>query len=282
MNGRLSTSTRKSGVYMPPLVKDWEKDVVYLVQIPRAGAIPSVSPYCMKLETWLRMANVPYRNVSNEFSHVSHKGQIPFVELNGRQYADSNHIITDLTKTFNVQLDNHLSEKEWANMQAYHCLVENSILWVNFYYRAINNNYLATNDGIMAHFTGFKKFWFKNVIMGQRKRALKKKCDAFGIGRDTPYEVEMVGKKWLTALSIFLDDKKFLMGDLPTTVDATAFATLCQFYYLPVNADLKNLIEEKRNLIDYIRNMREEYWPDWGECTTTLSLQTKPKQKEVD
>uniref|UniRef100_A0A914XXT9 Uncharacterized protein n=1 Tax=Panagrolaimus superbus TaxID=310955 RepID=A0A914XXT9_9BILA len=240
MNGRLSSSSRKSGIYMPPLVKDWEKDVVYLVQIPRAGAIPSVSPYCLKLETWLRMANIPYRNISNEFSHVSHKGQVPFVELNGRQYADTNHIITDLTKTFNVQLDSHLSEKEWADMQAYHCLVENAILW------------------------------------------LKKKCDAFGIGKDTPYEVETVGKKWLTALSIFLDEKKFMMGDTPTTVDATTFATLCQFYYLPVNADLKNLIEEKRNLIDYIRNMREEFWADWGECTTTLSLQTKPKQKEID
>lgn len=74
----------------------------------------------------------------------------------------------------------------------------------------------------------------------------------------------------------------FLNKKINFKVDATTFATLCQFYYLPVNADLKNLIEEKRNLIDYIRNMREEFWPDWGECTTTLSLQTKPKQKEID
>ena len=90
--------------------------------------------------------------------------------MNGRQHADSNQIIADLSKTFNVQLDKHLSEKEWADMQAYHCLVENSLLWVNFYYRTINNSYLATNDGILAHFTGFKKFWFTNVVMGQRRR----------------------------------------------------------------------------------------------------------------
>lgn len=42
------------------LVKDWEKDLVYLVQTPRAGSIPSLSPFCLKLETWLRMADVRY------------------------------------------------------------------------------------------------------------------------------------------------------------------------------------------------------------------------------
>ena len=47
---------------MPELVKrDWEKDVVYLVQFPRAGSVPSVSPFALKLETWLRMADVKYK-----------------------------------------------------------------------------------------------------------------------------------------------------------------------------------------------------------------------------
>ena len=157
----------------PLVVKDWEKDVVYLIQIPRAGAIPSLSPYCFKLETWLRMAEIRYHNISNDFTYVSEKGQIPFIELNGRQIADSNHIITALTKIFNVELDKELTPKEWADSIAYHHLIEQGILWGNLYFRSINNNFMATSDGIISHFTGFKKLVFKNFIMGQRRRNVR-------------------------------------------------------------------------------------------------------------
>lgn len=40
------------------------------------------------------------QNVSNEFKIMSEKGQIPFIELNGRHYADSVHIIDVLKHEF--------------------------------------------------------------------------------------------------------------------------------------------------------------------------------------
>ncbi|KAE9556219.1 hypothetical protein FO519_000558 [Halicephalobus sp. NKZ332] len=263
------------------LVRDWEKDVVYLVQIPRAGAIPSLSPFCFKLETWLRMAGIKYHNVSNDFTHVSYKGQIPFIELNGRQIADSDHIIMELTKIFNVELDKNLTPLEWANSIAYHHLIEHGILWGNLYFKSINNNFMATPDGVINHFTGFKKFIFKSFILGQRRRSFAAKCKAQGIGLDTPAEVEATLKNQIKALSTFMGESKFLIKDVPTTVDAVCFSALCHFYYLPINKMIKNYIDEQENLVDYMRRMKEEFWSDWNEATTNLSLQTKPKNKNI-
>jgi hypothetical protein len=39
---------------------DFEQDVVYLYQFCRTPFLPSLSPYCLKVETWLRLAGVKY------------------------------------------------------------------------------------------------------------------------------------------------------------------------------------------------------------------------------
>ena len=39
---------------------DFEQDKVYLYQFTRAKCIPSMSPFCLKVETWLRMADLNY------------------------------------------------------------------------------------------------------------------------------------------------------------------------------------------------------------------------------
>ncbi|KAK6627248.1 hypothetical protein RUM44_009725 [Polyplax serrata] len=40
--------------------QNYEKDVVYLYQFSRTPVIPSLSPYCLKVETWLRLAGIKY------------------------------------------------------------------------------------------------------------------------------------------------------------------------------------------------------------------------------
>ena len=39
---------------------DFEKDVVYLFQFSRCPTIPSASPFCLKVENWLRMNGIQY------------------------------------------------------------------------------------------------------------------------------------------------------------------------------------------------------------------------------
>lgn len=44
---------------------NFDKDTVYLYQFSRTPLLPSLSPYCLKVETWLRLASLKYE-VSNK------------------------------------------------------------------------------------------------------------------------------------------------------------------------------------------------------------------------
>ena len=60
---------------------------------------------------------------------MSSKGQIPFIEYNGREIADSNLVIAELSKLLDKHLDSHLNAREKADATAYHALIEGSIFW---------------------------------------------------------------------------------------------------------------------------------------------------------
>jgi len=42
-------------------VKDFEEDMVYVFQFTRSPQIPSISPFCLKLESWLKLHGVKYQ-----------------------------------------------------------------------------------------------------------------------------------------------------------------------------------------------------------------------------
>ena len=79
---------------------------------PRSPFSPSLSPFCLKLETWLRISKVPFETTTT--LQASTKGKSPWIVYNGRAIADSSIIVNFLTREFNVGLDSHLTDEQRA------------------------------------------------------------------------------------------------------------------------------------------------------------------------
>jgi len=264
------------------IVRDWKQDVINLIQYPRAGIIPSPSPFALKLETWLRIVKLNYTNVSNEFKFGSAKNQIPFIELNGRQIADSNFIIELLKNSHNLNIDRNLSSKERADERAYSVLIEESLFRTLMYNRSRNFQWMGTEKGVIRHFTGIKKFIAEKIVFKQIQSKLKSAANAQGIGRHTPAEVDEIAKRDLSALSTFLGDKHYFFGDRPSSLDATAFGVLAQLTETPLdNSDIKNFIDQSTpNLLEFVRRIQREYWPDWDILTQNLVMNAEDVNKK--
>ncbi|CAJ0930496.1 unnamed protein product, partial [Mesorhabditis belari] len=255
--------------------RDWKEGTVYLFQFPRTHLIPSPSPFSLKLETWLRMNDIAYENISTEFKKTSSKGQVPFIEFNGRQFADSNQIIVYLIKELHKEsLDGNLSQQDLAYRQAFHHLLEQSIFWSMVCNRAQTGDWLFSDKGAGSHFSGLKKTLAQKLGPMFFKKKLTSMAHSQGYGRHSIEEIEQQMIKDLDSLSTFLGSKHFFFGDKATTFDATAFGHLCQVVYTPIATAgvLKHIEEQNKNLIDFLERMKANYWPDWNDATENLSF----------
>lgn len=65
------------------------KDAIILHQFARPNnGVPSLSPFCLKMETYLRMADLPYQNYFG--GKRSAKGKMPRIEYYHEKFLEQN------------------------------------------------------------------------------------------------------------------------------------------------------------------------------------------------
>ncbi|KAL7642995.1 UNVERIFIED_CONTAM: hypothetical protein RMT77_006284 [Armadillidium vulgare] len=284
--------TKKEVAQPKPAVHklDFEKDVIYLYQFTRTPVLPSLSPYCLKVETWLRLAGLKYENVDHRLKYKSKKGQLPFVEVNGEEIADSAIIIKELGQRYNTDLDAGLSAEQRNVAHANISMIENHLAWVVKWWRC-----KCPGDWVRAAKLNLQQALntrIPNAVLNfafkLRYRQAAKKVRAHGIGVHKPEEIEEFGHNDLKVLSDLLGDKQFFFGDSPTTLDVVAFANLAQVAFLDkeVNYSLRDWMQENcTNLVSFCERMKERAFPDWDEMCANLDLNShlpKPPPKEEE
>lgn len=72
----------------------------------------------------------------------SKKGQLPFIELNGEEIADSAIIIRELSVKFDKDLNAGLTQEQRNIAHATISMIENHLVWILFYWRTKNPDLL--------------------------------------------------------------------------------------------------------------------------------------------
>ena len=87
--------------------------MIRLNQGPRGWDTPNLSPFCTKLEAYLRMAEIPYEAIEGD-PRKAPKGKIPWIEVDGESIGDSSLIIDHLKRQLGDPLDARLSDEQHA------------------------------------------------------------------------------------------------------------------------------------------------------------------------
>jgi len=231
---------------------------VLLHQFAPSDLVPSGSPPCLKLETFLRMTKIPYEN---EYGMTfSKKGKMPWIEFNGREIADSNFCIRFLMKEFRVDVDSHLNLTERAIGHTVRTMLEENTYWSLAYYRWFTDFAVGMREKLFGHL--FPPLKYLIFYMVQRK--VGKDLWNHGIGRHTEQELFKIAERDLLAVSEILGPKKFVFGDKPCLADAGLFAFIAGSAWDCPESPFAELTKTKlKNLEKHAQRMKELYYPDW-------------------
>jgi len=260
----------------PPPVhkKDFATDVVYVYQFSRTPTVPNISPFCLKVETWLKLNGVKFENIQHFNKLRSKRGLLPFVEFNGEEIADSEFIISTLGEKLGKDMDDGLGQEQKGVQHAMMTMVDNHLHWcfLSWQTRDVTNTikgYKLNLQDIMNSKVPNNVLSF--VIKHTYFRKSLTKIKAAGFAGYTAEEIEAMGKKDLDVLGALLGEKQFFFGDEPRMLDLKAFVYLSLILNVDkeVECPLRDYIEEKnKNLVGMYNRLKDRAWGDhWDEAT---------------
>ncbi len=233
--------------------------MIKLYQFEPAFGLPNASPFCMKLENYLRMTALPFEIPAPSMKDLQKapKGKMPYIDDNGKILADTSFIIDYLKSTYGDKLDGWLSAEQKAVALAFQRLMEEDLYWTVVHTRwADPEGWAKTKPAFFGRMPVPLK-WF---VPSLARRGLIKEMHGHGMGRHTAEEVHTIGKRDITALADFLGDKPYMMGNEPCSLDATAYAFLANLVLAPVESVLKQHTEQYPQLKAYCERMRSRYY----------------------
>jgi glutathione S-transferase len=232
--------------------------MITLYQFPPAFGLPNASPFCLKLELYLRMAGLPYRNRYTLELHRAPKGKLPWIDDDGTALADSGLIIDYLKGRYGDTLDRDLTPVQRATALAITRLLEEHLYWTVLHDRWISaEGWKMTRPG----FFGAMPWPLRVIVPWVARRGIRAELHGHGMGRHTPEQIHALGVADVDALAELLGDKAFFLGSQATSVDAVAAAFLANIVMVPLESPIKRAAAAHPNLVAYCRRMAQQYFP---------------------
>ena len=233
--------------------------MIDLYQFSPAFDVPNLSPFCMKLEAFLRVCNIPFQVIDEDDPSTGPKGKLPYIRDNGVTIGDSELVIDYLESKLDFRMDGHLGNHQAAIHHTTIRMLEDHLYWAILYSRWIDEHNWPT----LKH----ELFYdvpppFSTVMAGRMRKRIEQQLHAHGMGRHNRDEVYAKGCKDIRALSAVLGDHTWFGGDYVAKLDLVATGMLCNILIPEMPNPLADCVRETGNLEAYATHARRVLFPD--------------------
>lgn len=220
--------------------------------------LPEASPFVTKTEVQLRMMKLPYIKQVGARDQ-SPKGQLPYLDDGEIRIADSSFIRMHLEEAYGIDLDQTLDERQRAEAWTIERMVEHQLYWMLVHMRWVMP---ANFDKGPSHFFDAAPHTARDQMRSEARARVADVTRMAGPGRHALPEIVELGTRSLSALSMQLGWKPYLMGDRPCGADATVFGVLAGLLTPFFDSPLRDRASEFANLVAYVDRMMVRYYPE--------------------
>lgn len=227
-----------------------------------AWGIPDISPYVTKLVNYMTFTGLEFEHKTQDLATLdqdSPHGKLPYiVDSDGTKVGDSNTIIGYLKNKYGDKLDADLSKRQLAQALAFNRLIEEHLYWSGIIQPRWREDsgwetyipYIVQGAEVTPE--------IRAGLDGFRARIMAE-FDGQGMGRRSAEVVAEFFRADIDALSDFLGDNRYFMGDSLRSIDASVYSTLRHCADQPQQWLGTGYIQSKKNLVDYMDRIRAEY-----------------------
>ncbi|CAD5110327.1 glutathione S-transferase family protein [Zestomonas carbonaria] len=231
--------------------------MITLFQFPPALKVPNPSPFCLKVETFLRLTGLEYQVKSVANPGKGPKGKLPFIKLDDEVIADSAIILRTLDQRLALGLDNHLDAAGRGRALAITRLCDEHLAPLMVYFRWIDE--AGWNELRPVFFDRLP--WPLRALLPKLVRGkIHKSLLAQGLARHSRDELLAFAREDLQALSDLLGAAPYFGGLQPCSADASAYGVLANLILSSLNNPLSQLAREYPVLVAYCERLRDKFW----------------------
>lgn len=227
--------------------------MITIHQFPPAHGLPvSASPFCTKLEVYLRLAGHEYDTAVGDVRKSPTK-TVPYVSgLDGDAFvADSREIIRRL-EHLGPTLDEGISEADTKLGRELEAEAEQHLYFACLSTRFVNADGWAHQKPVVK---ALVPALLTPVITPMIRKSQVKKCREAGFPDGGGFDHAL---KTLDRIEETLGDWKFLFGDAPRVGDCSVWANLVHNAYDPVPSPVRDKLRSRHMLLDYIDRVAEK------------------------
>lgn len=232
--------------------------MITLFQYQPAFGLPNASPFCMKVEVFLRMANLEYHTKTINDPSKAPNAKLPYIEDEAETIPDSAFIIQYLTSKHGLTLNADYTPAQLAQGDAVVKMLEEHYYWSLVYSRWMDERFWPkTKKAFFGNLPTPLQLFVPAVARGKVKTQLYQQ----GTSRHSEDKIYQLGIDDINTVDAVLHDKDYIVGSVPCVHDATVYAFLANALYPEADTPLKLHIKKKPKLIAYCERMRTRYFP---------------------